>query len=155
PLDTELDDWTAAGIEKQKQFYNGIQARLRADSNLNPEEKADLDILSDQAGLGLLELQSIQSYRHNPTLYVEALGTRLFSPYVLNYAPSEQRYGHIIARLEKIPAFCGAARANLVDSPEVWNRVAREENDGNIALIDKELRANAPPDLRDSYAKAA
>jgi len=32
------------------------------------------------------------------------------------------------------------AKMNLIDSPEVWTRVAREENDGNIDLIDKTLR---------------
>ena len=40
-----------------------------------------------------------------------------------------------------MPALFDQAKANLVDAPEVWNRVAREENDGNIGLIDKTLRA--------------
>ena len=40
-----------------------------------------------------------------------------------------------------MPALFEQAKANLVDAPEVWNRVAREENDGNIDLIDKTLRS--------------
>ena len=46
-------------------------------------------------------------------------------------------------------------QANLVDAPEVWNRVAREENDGNLDLIDKTLRAKAPDALKADYDRAA
>ena len=79
-----------------------------------------------------------------PTVYVELVGNALYTPYMLNYAPVEKRFEHIIKRLEEIPALFEQAKANLVDAPEVWNRVAREENDGNIELIDKTLRAAAP-----------
>ncbi len=39
--------------------------------------------------LSLLELDKIQSYRHNPTVYVELVGNALFNPFVLEYAPLE------------------------------------------------------------------
>jgi len=42
-----------------------------------------------------------------------------------------------------------------VDAPEVWNRVATEENDGNIELIDKTLRNAAPDSLKGAYGVAA
>jgi hypothetical protein len=41
-----------------------------------------------------------------------------------------------------------------VDAPEVWNRVATEENQGNIDLIDKELRAAVPDATKTEYACA-
>src|SRR4029077_16884049 len=47
------------------------------------------------------------------------------------------------------------AKANLVDAPEVWNHVAREENQGNIDLIDQTLRKAAPEALKASYDAAA
>ncbi len=37
----------------------------------------------------------------------------------------------------------------------VWNRVAREENEGNMDLIDKTLRAKAPDALKADYDRAA
>jgi uncharacterized protein (DUF885 family) len=46
-------------------------------------------------------------------------------------------------------------QANLIDSPDVWNRVAREENEGNLDLIDKTLRAKAPDALKADYDRAA
>jgi uncharacterized protein (DUF885 family) len=47
------------------------------------------------------------------------------------------------------------ARMNLTDSPEVWNRVAQEENDGNIDLIDKTLRERVPAALKSDFDRAA
>ena len=156
-LDDLLDDYSVAGLEQQRGFCKGIQDRAGAldAAKLDKEQKADLDIIKSNAGLCLLELNTIQSFKHNPTVYVELLGNALFAPYMLNYAPVEQRYGHITHRLEKVPALFEQAKANLTDAPEVWNRVAREENDGNIALIDKTLRDAAPASQKVAYAAAA
>ncbi len=59
-------------------------------------------------GMSLLDLNTIQSFKHNPTMYVELVGNALFSPMVLNYAPKEKRFQQIIKRLEKIPTLCRA-----------------------------------------------
>jgi uncharacterized protein (DUF885 family) len=156
-LDNLLDDYSAAGLEQQRGFCKGIQDRANGmdAAKLDKEQKADLDIIKSNAGLCLLELNTIQSFKHNPTVYVELVGSALFPPYMLNYAPIEQRFDHITHRLEKLPTFYEQAKANLTDAPEVWNRVAREENDGNIALIDKTLRDAAPASQKAAYAAAA
>jgi uncharacterized protein (DUF885 family) len=156
-LDEALDDFSAAGIAAQRQFYTDFRARLDKwnSSSLTAEERADFQILSDQIALGLLELDRIQNYRHNPTVYVELIGNALFNPFVLEYAPKPQRIRHIIARLGKIPALLEQAKQNLTDSPEVWTSVAIDENQGNIDLIDKEIRTGVPSDLTAEYDKAA
>ena len=156
-LDEAQDDFSPAGIEAQRRFYLDIQQRLAAMgvANLDREQRSDLEILLNNIGGSLLELDTIQSYRHNPTVYVELAGNALYTPFVLNYAPIDARFRHIIRRLEKIPALVDQAKANLVDAPEVWNRVAREENDGNIGLIDHTLRQAAPGALKPSYDAAA
>jgi uncharacterized protein (DUF885 family) len=79
----------------------------------------------------------------------------LYTPYVLQYAPIGERYRHIINRLSKVPELIRQAEANLQDSPEIWNRVAREENAGNVSLIDTTLRAQCPADARMRYDQAA
>jgi uncharacterized protein (DUF885 family) len=156
-LDDLLDDYSAPGLEQQRGFCKGIQDRAAAmdTAKLDKEQNADLDIIKSNAGLCLLELNTIQSFKHNPTVYVELLGNALFAPYMLNYAPVDERFDHITHRLEKVPALFEQAKANLADAPEVWNRVAREENDGNIALIDKTLRDAAPASRKAAYAAAA
>jgi uncharacterized protein (DUF885 family) len=156
-LDEMLDDFSPAGIEAQRRFYQDTQKQLAAlnVALLDREQQADLEILRNNTGFSLLDLDTIQSYRHNPTIYVELAGNALYTPFVLNYAPLDARFRHIVRRLEKIPALVDQAKANLVDAPEVWNRVAREENDGNIGLIDHTLRQAAPEALKSSYNAAA
>jgi uncharacterized protein (DUF885 family) len=157
PLDELIDDYSAGGIDQQRNFYNDFQLRAAAldGSQLDKEQRVDLDIMKNNVEAALLELNTLQSYRHNPTVYVELVGNALYTPYMLNYAPVEKRFGHIIKRLERIPALFDQAKANLVDAPEVWNRVAGEENEGNIELIDKTLRNAAPESLKGAYGVAA
>ena len=142
PLDELVDDYSAGGLDQQRNFAKDFQLRIAAldVTKLDKEQRVDLDIIKNYIDLALLDLDTIQSYKHNPTVYVELAGNALYTPYMLNYAPVEKRFEHITKRLEKIPALFDQAKANLVDAPEVWNRVAREENDGNIGLIDKTLR---------------
>jgi uncharacterized protein (DUF885 family) len=156
-LDERLDDLSGGGIQEQRQFYFEFRDRLALikPESLAPEERADYQIIQNQVDLALLDLRRIQSFRHNPTMYVELIGNALFNPFVLEYAPLETRYRHIVQRLFKIPAFLENARRMLVDSPEVWNRVAQEENDGNIDLIDKTLRAKVPPAIKADFDRAA
>jgi len=166
-LDELVDDYSAAAIETQHKFLTDFAKRLadwdagNSDSTkpgatkLDKEQQADLDIIRNNIDYSLLELDTIQSYKHNPTLYVELAGNALYTPYVLNYAPLEMRFQHIIRRLGMLPALFEQAKQNLVDAPPVWNRVAREENLGNIELIDKTLRAMAPAGQRNDYEKAA
>ena len=156
-LDEEIDDFSAAGIDQQRKFYSDFHTRLAAiaQDSLSAEDHADYQIIDNAINLELLELDKIQSYRHNPTVYVELVGNALFNPFVLEYASLETRYRQIIQRLQKIPALMQQGQANLADAPEVWNRVAREENEGNLDLIDKALRARVPSALKADYDHAA
>jgi uncharacterized protein (DUF885 family) len=157
PLDEVLDDFSEQGLDQQRGFYTGFEKSIgEVDaSKLDKEQKADLAIIKDTLSLTLLELNTIQSYKHNPTVYVELAGNALFNPFVLNYAPKEKRFGQIIKRLDKMPTLFEQAKANLVDAPEIWNRVAQEENQGNIDLIDKDLRAEVPAAQKADYDKSA
>jgi uncharacterized protein (DUF885 family) len=156
-LDDLLDDFSPTGVSAARKLLDDIDARIgKLDTaSLDAEQRADISIMRDAIGASRLEWDEIQSYRHNPTSYVELAGNALYSPYVLHYAPVPQRFKHIIRRLEKIPELVRQAQANLQDSPEEWNRVAREENDGNIDLIDTTLRGDCPKALRGEYDQAA
>ena len=157
-LDSQLDDFSPAALDKQRRWYQDLRLRLQRSvdpKSLTPEDRADLEIVHDQISLALLELQSIQNYRHNPTLYVELIGNALYSPFVLEYTDKSERYEHIIERLQAVPGFLQQARINLASAPEIWTRVAIGENDGNISLIDQELRNAVPAELGARYDAAA
>lgn len=156
-LDSALDDVSPAGFDRQRKHFQDWKARLGAidPASLDAESKADLDLMLQQCDYSLLDLDTIQSYRHNPTVYVELVGNALFTPYSVEYAPEAQRYQHIIDRLKAVPAFYAAARQNLADSNPVWTQVAIEENDGNIGLVEKVFPAKLPAGKKDEYDQAA
>ena len=156
-LNEMLDDFSPKSLAAQHAFYENFKGRL-ADlkpTGLTPEDRADLTILQDQIALNLLDFNEIHTPFHNPQMYVETLGNALFAPYVLDYAPKPDRIRQIIARLQKVNLFLDQASTNLVSAPAVWTQVAIEENQGNIALVDKEIRAGVPANQSGVYARAA
>ena len=157
-LDSLLDDYSDRSIEQQRHWYQDFRIRLASsvkEGSLNAEDRADYDIVQDQISLALLEFDSIQSYKHNPALYVELIGNALYTPFILEYADKTTRFRQIIARLLKIPLLVQQAERQLVSAPEIWNTVAQGENEGNIALIDQGMHAAVPSELREEYETAA
>ena len=156
-FDRELDDPGYPAIQKQRDYYIDLHKRMEAfdKGSLSPEDRADYDIVDTQIGLALFDIDVAASWKHNPQSYVELLGSALFNPFVLEYAPRPERFEHIMARLRKIPAFLLTAQNQLTAVPPVWIQVAREENDGNIDLIDKTLRQGVPAAQKQAYDQAA
>jgi uncharacterized protein (DUF885 family) len=156
-LDDMLDDFSPAGIKASLKLLSDIEIRIaKLDAkSLSAEQRADIDIMHDAIEATRLDVEEVQSYRHNPTTYVELIGNALYTPYVLHFATAEERYKHIIKRLNLIPQFIRQAEENLQDSPEIWNRVAREENAGNVDLIEGVLRSDCPTALGVDYGQAA
>jgi uncharacterized protein (DUF885 family) len=156
-LDDLLDDFSAPSLDKQLHFYEDFQNRLHQlpVDKLTLADQADYAILDDQTSLALLDLKEVHSALHNPTMYVETLGNALFSPFILEYAPKPQRIESIIARLQRVPLYLDQAATNLIAAPLIWTQVAIDENQGNIDLVDKAIRAQLPDNLRDNYTRAA
>jgi uncharacterized protein (DUF885 family) len=156
-FDHELDQFTQGAIQKQRQYYSDVHKRLEGfdKASLSAEDRADFDIIDTQIGLALFDIDVAQSYRHSPQMYVELIGSALFNPYVLDYAPKAKRFEDIIARLDAIPHFVEVARRQLFQAPDIWRQVAKEENEGNIDLVDKTLRAAVPPEQKTAYDASA
>ncbi len=137
-LDALLDDVSPAGMAEQRRVYAAWRERFHKEtplSSLGPEDAADWQLIDDQIGLSLLEFDKIQNYKHNPTVYVELLGGALFQPLTDEYAPKDVRLGHVISRIGAVPQFLEQAKQELEDADPIFVKVAAEENDGNVDLI--------------------
>jgi uncharacterized protein (DUF885 family) len=146
-LDALLDDVSAAGMAEQRRVYAEWRERFRTETplaSLGIEDAADWQLIDDQIAFNLLELDRIQTYKHNPTAYVELLGSALFQPLTDDYAPEDVRLGHILSRIAATPRFLDQARSQLVDADPIFIKVAIEENDGNIDLIQSTIAAAIP-----------
>ncbi len=158
-LDALLDDVGPEGIAAQKKFYNEWQQRFRQFDRaaLNKEDNADWQLIDDQIAYNLLELDRIQSYKHNPTMYVEFVGNALFLPLSQNYAVADVRMGHVLARIGEIPRAMQQAKQVLVDTDPIFTSTALEENEGNIDLIEHTVKEQIPAGsaLEKQYAQVA
>ncbi len=145
-LDEILDDLSPAGVKAQRTFYETAKKKLaRLDAKRLPlEDRADYDLIADQIELALAELNTFQSYRHMPQAYAELAGNAIFTPLVLEYAPLETRLGHVLARLEWLPNLYAQAKQNLLDTCDVYTRVAVEENNGNVGLVKDFVKSLIP-----------
>ncbi len=156
-FDRAIDDFSAGAVQAQREYFANLHKRLSEfdKAALSAEDQADYDIIDTQIGLALFDIDIAQSWRRSPQSYVELIGSALFNPYVLEYAPKPERFDHIIARLKLIPHFVDIARRQLRGVPAIWSQVAKEENDGNIDLVDKTLRDAVPPEKKLAYDQAA
>src|SRR5438270_6833725 len=158
-LDAQLDDVSAAGFEAQLRFYREWRERFQKETpvaSLNAEDAADYRLIGDQISLGLLELEKIQNYKHNPTVYVELLGNGRFLPLTQDYAAKDVRVGHVISRIGEIPRFLDQAKSQLVDADPIFISTAVDENEGNIGQVDSvaaEISAGSP--LKAQYDQVA
>jgi uncharacterized protein (DUF885 family) len=156
-FDTQLDDLGFRAIQGQRDYYVDLHKRLAAfdKSSLSPEDQADYEIIDSQIGLALFDTDIAQTWMRSPQSYVELIGNAIYNPLLLEYAPKEDRFRHIIARLNKLPAFLDTARRQLRGVPAEWVKVAAGENAGNIELVDKTLRVAVPESLKADYDAAA
>ena len=158
-LDAQLDDVSAAAVSEQQKFYREWRHRFQTETpvaGLNSQDAADYRLIDDQIALNLLEFDQIQSYKHNPTGYVELIGTGLFLPLTQEYASKEVRVGDVISRIGQIPRFLDQTKAQLTDADPIFISTAVGENQGNIDLVDSvaaEIPAGSP--LKAQYDKVA
>jgi uncharacterized protein (DUF885 family) len=159
-LDAELDDLSPPAVEQQRTFYNQWRDRFHKETpqaSLGLEDSVDWRLLDDQIAASLLDLDRIQSLKYNPTVYVEALGSALFQPLTDEYAAKDIRLGHILSRISQVPRFLSQARQNLVDADPIYVKVAVEENQGDLDLIENTIGKEIPPasPLRARFDKVA
>ncbi len=159
-LDALLDDMSPAGMAEQRRVYTQWRQRFRTEvpkASLNAEDAADWQLIDDQIAGSLLELDRIQNYRHNPTVYVELVGNALFQPLTDDFAPQNVRIQDVLSRIAAIPTFLGQARAQLLDSDPIFIKVAADENGGNVDLIQSTVAdaVKSDPQLKARFDQVA
>jgi len=80
----------------------------------------DHRILDHAIRAELLELEEIESWKHNPLLYNRAIADGVASLVERDFAPLDTRVEDLIERLEALPRIIAAAKQNLDDVPPLW-----------------------------------
>ena len=121
-------------------FITRWQSRLHAIDRqaLGDSQRADWAMLDNQFESRRWEITQAREWQWNPSLYNVA------DPFakLLNtaYAPLEQRLRTVLKRLDKVPAYYAAARANIKDPTREHTQLAIEQNQGALEVFGDALQ---------------
>jgi uncharacterized protein (DUF885 family) len=121
-----LPDLSRAGQERRTSDLRAWLERLEAiDTELLPEEdRLDYQVLEYAIRADLLELEEIQWWRKDPSLYVGTISGGIASLVDRDFAPAAERADWVLRRQSMIPQVVAAAQENLEGVPELWARQA-------------------------------
>src|SRR5678815_6066936 len=117
--DSKIEDMSqsaiAARIDRLKQLQSDlVRARM---GRLTMDEQIDAEIIDSQIKAELLDLETLQTWRHNPMTYVGLPGGAIDLLIKRNFASPAERLRSVTSRLKGVPALLDAMKANVQNPP--------------------------------------
>jgi uncharacterized protein (DUF885 family) len=139
--DTQLEDYSAAGVEREVNFLQLYDKKLAAidPTALDAEPAADYQILLNSIHAQLLQLQVIRPWEKNPDTYSSGVTGSIFSLMEREYAPANVRLHAVIEREKLIPQVLLDARRNLKNPPRIYTEIAIEQIDGSASFFENDV----------------
>ena len=153
--DTQLEDYSAANIQKQIAALHAYEKKIAAidPSALDSSVAADRELLLNSIRSTLLTLEVIRPWEKNADAYSSGITGAVFVIMSRNYAPANTRLRAVVARERLMPQVLAEARANLKNPPRVFTEIALEQIDGLVSFFEKDVPA-AFTEATDPAAKA-
>ena len=137
--DDQLEDYSAAGFEREAKMNRDYLAKLQAlnPDKLNSLNKLDRELLISHTKAELLSNLEIQNWKRNPDRYSSGVTSAVFDLIKRNFAPLPDCMRSVIAREKLIPGVLAAAKENLAPSmvPPIFASVALEQLPGTISFL--------------------
>jgi uncharacterized protein (DUF885 family) len=158
--DTQLEDYTAANIQKEIAALHAYEKKVDAidPSALDAAIAADRLILLNNIRSQLLTLETIRPWEKNPDIYSSGITNSAFVIMERPYASTNIRLRSLVAREKLMPAVLLEARKNLKNPPKIYTEIALEQIEGNISFFQTDVPSallSGPDAATDSDAKAA
>ena len=152
---TQLEDYSAASVEKQIAALHAYEKKLLAidPSALDASVAADYQILLNSIRSQLLSLEVIRNWEKNPDNYSSGVTNSIFVLMERPFAPVNTRLRQAIEREKQIPQVFVEARKNLKNPPRIFTEIALEQIDGIISFFQNDVPL-AFKDATDQAAKA-
>src|SRR5579871_6279052 len=140
--DSQLEDFSPAGLERERAFLQEYQQKFAA---VKPPAQvvaaADLDFLRHTIAGQLLELEKIRMWEKDPDMYSSFVSGSAFTIMSRSYAPQADRLRALVSRERQMPQVLDAGRHNLKNPPRVYTEVALEQVPGIIGFFQKDVPA--------------
>lgn len=140
--DGRLEDRSAPAIARRIQQVKRFSQSLikLQQGKMTPDETMDAEVLAGQIAAELLDLNTVQNWRHNPMLYVGTPGSAIDNLMKRNFAPAAERLPSVIARLRATPALLSALRANVDNPPREFTDLAIRIAEGSVGFFKETVR---------------
>jgi uncharacterized protein (DUF885 family) len=155
-FDNRLDDYSLAGVERERAFNQKYLKALDAIpvKSLSPVNSVDYRIMRNRLEYNLFQLDELREYEWNPLRY--NIGGAIYALIARDFAPLRERLLNVKERLKAIPMVVAQAKANLKNPPRVHTETAITQNKGTISLVRDELLPfiEQTPELKAEIAPA-
>jgi uncharacterized protein (DUF885 family) len=158
--DTQLEDYSAANIQKQIAALRTYEKKIEAidPSALDASVAADRDILLNNIRSQLLTLEVIRPWEKNPDTYSSGITSAAFVIMERPYASTNARLKALVEREKLMPQVLLEARKNLKNPPRVYTEIALEQIDGLVGFFHTDVPSaflSGADAATDAEAKAA
>jgi uncharacterized protein (DUF885 family) len=154
--DTQLEDYSAANIQKQIAALHTYEKKVEAidPSALDASVVGDRSILLNSIRSTLLSLEVIRPWEKNPDSYSTGITASAFVIMERPYAPADTRLKSLVEREKQMPQALLEARKNLKNPPHIYTEIALEQIDGDISFFQTDV-PSAFTEATDAGTKAA
>jgi len=158
--DTQLEDYSAANIQKQIAALHTYEKKIEAigPSSLDASVAADREILLNNIHSQLLTLEIIRPWEKNPDIYSSGITNSVFVIMERAYASTNIRLRAAVEREKLMPQVLIEARRNLKNPPKIYTEIALEQIDGLISFFQTDVPSaflTGPDAATDAEAKTA
>ena len=141
--DAELPRIDADGRKTEAIMYRELlEALAKIDrTRLTRDNQVDYAMLRNALEYSLWDLEVIEGWASDPRRYNSTASSALYSLVARDFAPWPERFGNIVARMEKIPAYLAEARAQIDPArvPKIEAETLSRQNAGIMEIVDAAL----------------
>ena len=139
--DAMLEDFSAKAVQQREATLTRLLDRLQKLTGLTPEEVIDGEILRAAIRAELLEIQEVQSWKHNPMMYVGTPGGAVDALMKRDFAPKAKRLESVIHRLQELPNVIKAMKENVDNPPREFTDLAIRMASGSVGFYKETVAA--------------
>ena len=134
--DSKIEDYSAASYRRRIEKLKDLQKRLAGlPSTRTADEAIDLELLDSQIRAELLDVETLETWRHNPMNYVSAPGNSVDNLMKRNFAPKAERLRSVIGRLKGVPPMIEAMKQNMDNPPHEFTDLAFRMAHGSVGFF--------------------
>lgn len=140
-FDKRIEDMSVAAIRNRIADLRQLEKELVEipKDKLSEAQQVDYELLDAQIKAELHETAVLESWRHNPMVYVGTPGNAIDLLMKRNFAPAQDRLRSIVFRLDGIPAMLNAMKANVENPPKEFTDLAIRIAGGSVGFFREDI----------------